>query len=125
MTGGRSSRLEPEALLPLSDVELAALVVLMEGDSYGYAIIHAVRERTEGRIEMLPGNFYNVLQRMLRNGLIEPSGQPAPGVSPGKPRRMFGITAFGRRVARAEARRIVEIAESPDVRRLAAESERR
>lgn len=119
---GESER-DPEELLPLSAVDFTTLLVLLDGDSYGYAIVQDVRERTGGRIDLLPGNFYNVLQRLLRDGLIEPSDEPPPGTAPGKPRRMFRITPFGEEVVRAEATALTRMADHPTVRRLAEEAE--
>lgn len=112
-----------DELLPLNPVDFMVLLVLLDGDSYGYAIVRAMRDKSDGRIDVLPGNFYTVLQRLLRDGLIAPSDTAPPGSAPGRPRRMFRITDLGRRVARAEATRLTEIADDPGVRGLVAEAD--
>jgi PadR family transcriptional regulator, regulatory protein PadR len=47
------------------------LSLLSKGESYGYAIIQEIRERSGDQIEWTDGMLYPVLHRMERNGLIK------------------------------------------------------
>lgn len=108
--------------LPMSPVDFTVLLVLIDGDSHGYAIVKEMRERSDGRIDIWPGNFYTVMHRLERDGLIEPSDRKPEGKSPGRPRRLYRITDLGLAVARAEAARIAELSVRPDVKKLLGES---
>ena len=108
----------PEDHLPLNPVDFQVLLVLIEGDSHGYGVVKEMRARTGGQIDMLPGNFYTVLQRLLRAGLLEDIGLDLEGNTPGRPRRLYRITKFGHRVAAAEAGRLRELVADATVRGL-------
>lgn len=109
----------PEELLPLNPVDFQVLLVLVEGESHGYGIVKEMRSRTGGQIDMLPGNFYTVLQRLLRAGLLQDIGLDTEGNTPGRPRRLYRITEFGTRVAAAEAARLRDLVADSAVRALA------
>jgi PadR family transcriptional regulator, regulatory protein PadR len=47
------------------------LSLLSKGESYGYAIIQEIRERSADQIEWTDGMLYPVLHRMEHNGLIK------------------------------------------------------
>ncbi len=94
------------------------LLVLLEGESHGYGIVKEMKSRTSGQIDMLPGNFYTVLQRLIREGVLEDVGLDTEGNTPGRPRRMYRITDFGTRVAAAEALRLQELVAASAVRAL-------
>lgn len=86
--------------LPLRPVEFEILVSLGRGPRHGYAILQESEERGEG----VPGltTLYRALQRMADRGLIESVG----GDAEDRRRDVYGLTALGRRVAEAEARRL-------------------
>lgn len=107
-----------EELLPLNALDFTVLLVLTDGDSHGYAIANAIRERSGGRINILPGNFYTVIDRLQRDGLIAPSDATPEGKAPGRPRRLFRITRLGVAAAKAEAIRLAELTEDDGVQRL-------
>ncbi len=100
-------------LLPLKSVVFEILLVLADGDRHGWSLVRELERRT-GQARLLPGNFYRVLKGMLHEGLIEdvePSramrAQAAADTGANAERRQyFGLTKFGREVARAEARRL-------------------
>ncbi len=46
------------------------LSVLATGENYGYAIIHQVRELSQGTLEWKEGMLYPVLHRLEREGLV-------------------------------------------------------
>lgn len=118
MTSKRATARRPEQLLPMNAVDFHVLLVLVEGDSHGYGIVRAMRARTNGQIDILPGNFYTVLQRLVRDGLVEDAGLDAEGHTPGRPRRLYRITEFGRDVAAAEAERLRDLVAESTVRSL-------
>lgn len=98
----------PEACLPLTPLTLQVLVTLAGEPLHGYAVAQQVSEATEGRINPGTGTFYSAIHRMSDDGLIEEVDAPADG--DGR-RRCYGITAFGREVLDAEARRLDRVVE--------------
>jgi len=44
------------------------LAILARGESYGYAIIQEIRERSEGELEWTEGMLYPVLHRLEERG---------------------------------------------------------
>jgi len=107
--------------VPLAAVDFMILLALLSGESYGYRIVKEIRDRSDGEIDLLPGNLYAVLQRMERDGLIERSGRRAPGEG-GQPRLYYRITSRGRGTAAAEASRMKRLVESADVQGLMEEA---
>jgi DNA-binding PadR family transcriptional regulator len=100
------NRGDPQSHLPLRPVEFEILLVLVAGDSHGYAIIKEAQERWPGNGTMETGTLYRALRRLTLAGMVEPSDRrPAPEADDDR-RRYFAITPFGRAVAAAEARRM-------------------
>lgn len=102
------SDLAATELLPLRPDVLTILLRLLEGDAYGYAFIQAAEERSGRRGHLQPGSLYRLLREMLAAGLVERAddGQAADDDDR---RRYYRITSFGRRVAAAESRRMVDL----------------
>ena len=95
-----------ESLLPLAPAAFHILVALAEEDRHGYAIMELVAERTRGTVKLSPGTLYRTIQRLLEQGLIlETRDRPAPEDDDER-RRYYRLTAYGKAVARAEARRL-------------------
>jgi DNA-binding PadR family transcriptional regulator len=87
-------------------VEFEILLVLSGGESHGYAIIKEAEERFIGANRIETGTLYRALRRLTSAGLVVPTDRrPAPE-SDDQRRRYFAITAFGKEVAVAEARRL-------------------
>ena len=104
-----SSEIEIEDLLPLPEATFHILMAVAEDDRHGYAIIQEVATRTDGALKLSPGTLYRSIQRMLEQGLIEETAErPAPELDDER-RRYYRITAFGRTVAKAEARRLAQL----------------
>jgi DNA-binding PadR family transcriptional regulator len=101
--------------LPLKPVDLMVLLTLSGGERHGYGIVTDIADETEGRIRLVPGNLYSVLQRLESVGLlVETDRRPAPDLDDRR-RRYYAITTLGRRVLSAEAERLrglVSVAES-------------
>jgi DNA-binding PadR family transcriptional regulator len=100
---------EIAALLPLPTATFHILLALADDDRHGYAIIQEVLDRTGGELKLSAGTLYRSLQRMLEQGLVvEARERPAPELDDER-RRYYHITAFGKEVARAEARRLSQL----------------
>jgi DNA-binding PadR family transcriptional regulator len=103
------TRVQPEALLPLTPAVFHILLALADGERHGYAIMRSVAETTEGQIKMGPGTLYGTVKRMLEAGLIEESEErPDPELDDER-RRYYRLTGLGRRVAEAEAERYAKL----------------
>ena len=105
----RSSRPDPESLLPLPAATFHILMALAAGDRHGYAIIQDVAERTNKRLKLGPATLYRSLQRMLEEGLIVETGDRPDPEHDDERRRYYRITPFGDAVARAETRRLADL----------------
>jgi DNA-binding PadR family transcriptional regulator len=99
----------PESLLPLPPAAFHILMSLAAGDRHGYAIIQDVAARTADQLRLGAGTLYRSLQRMLEQGLIIESGDRPAADLDDERRRYYRITAFGEKVARAEARRLTDL----------------
>jgi len=100
---------DADGLLPLPPVTFHILVALAEEDRHGYAIMQDIAQRTDGALKLGAGTLYRSVQRMLEQGLVtEVSTRPAPEMDDER-RRYYRITAFGRTVAKAEARRLAQM----------------
>jgi DNA-binding PadR family transcriptional regulator len=101
--------MKPESHLPLKPDVFQILLTLLEGESHGYVIMQDIAERTGGEVRMLPGALYRHLQRMLETGMIRELDRRKVADSSDERRRYYAITAFGRRVAEAEATRLAQL----------------
>jgi PadR family transcriptional regulator PadR len=71
------------------------LSILVEGETYGYAIIQRVREVSDGRIEWTDGMLYPVLHRLEAQGAITSRWKTA---TTGRKRKYYSLKNQGRRV---------------------------
>jgi len=109
---------EPDVFLPLKPATFLVLLVLSQEELHGYGIKKAVAARSEGRIDLEPGTLYRLMARLLAQGLIgETDRRPVPDRDDER-RRYYRITALGREVVTREADRMVQLADSRDVRAL-------
>src|SRR5208283_2709352 len=100
---------DPASLLPLPSATFHILMALATEDRHGYAIIQDIEQRTDGALRLSAGTLYRSIQRMLEQGLlVETNDRPAPELDDER-RRYYRITAFGAKVARAEANRLHEL----------------
>jgi DNA-binding PadR family transcriptional regulator len=98
----------PEPPPALRTTDLLVLAVLGDGPQHGYALAREIDRRTKGRVRVRPGDLYRVLYRMHDGRLIEEV--PAGARQGGDDRRTsYRITAFGRQVARDQARLLTEV----------------
>ena len=100
---------DPGTLLPLPAATFHILMALSDEDRHGYGIIQDVAARTNDELKLSAGTLYRSIQRMLEQGLIlETSERPVPELDDER-RRYYRITPFGTAVARAEARRLMQL----------------
>ncbi|MCK5651777.1 MAG: helix-turn-helix transcriptional regulator [Gemmatimonadetes bacterium] len=90
-------------LLPLSRVDFLVLLVLTDGERHGYGIVKEIEDRTEGKVQPLPGNLYAVMRRLMESGLVERAPNEAGSDSESRNRRYYQIADLGRRVLAADA----------------------
>lgn len=109
---------EIERLLPLTPAVFHILLALAEGERHGYAIMREVSEQTAGTMRLGPGTLYGSIRRMLSDGMIEESeARPDPALDDER-RRYYRLTAYGRRVAEAEAARLQALTRTAQARGL-------
>ncbi len=99
------------SLTPLSPAVFHILLSLGEGERHGYAVKREISLRTGGKLKLGPGVLYGSINKMLELGLIEESDdRPDPHLDDER-RRYYRITAYGRKVAKAEAARMRDLVE--------------
>lgn len=103
---------------PLSTQVFHILLSLVDDDLHGYAIIQDVATRTEGEVRLTASTLYAAVKRLLEAGWIEERSTRPPGVADDPRRRYYRLTRVGREVARAEARRLEQLAAMARAKRL-------
>jgi len=101
-------------MLPLNPRAFYILLSLAEEDRHGYAIGKAVETITDGAVRLTPGTLYPLIRQLLDDGWILELGEDAHDPR----RRRYRLSALGKRVAQAEARRLdalVRVARSFDL----------
>ena len=104
-----TSQPDPDVFLPLKPQWFYVLLSLADDGQHGYGIMQEVLARTEGKVRLWPATLYGTLKRLTDAGLIEESGsRPAPDLDDAR-RRYYRLTRLGRRVLKAEGRRLEEL----------------
>ena|SRR5829696_2496852 len=99
-------RSDPRSFLPLTPLAFHVLMALADAGRHGYAIIQEVDARTDGLIRLRSGTLYTLLQRLLGEGLIAESSDRPRSEDDDERRRYYALTALGRDVLAADARRM-------------------
>jgi PadR family transcriptional regulator, regulatory protein PadR len=73
------------------NLDLLLLSVLAAGPAHGYAVITAVRERSEGVFDLGEGTIYPALHRLEKAGLLASDWADAGG----RQRRIYALTDEG------------------------------
>src|SRR6185437_4435665 len=73
------------------NLDLLLLSILAAGPAHGYAIISALRERSEGTFDLPEGTIYPALHRLEEAGLLASTWSQAEG----RRRRVYGLTDEG------------------------------
>ena len=98
--------------IPLKPDAFYVLLVLLEGELHGYALMRVLVRLSEGRVELQAGALYRLLARMLDDGLVaESQRRPAPDADAQR-RRYYRITPLGTGVIAAEAERMAALADA-------------
>lgn len=79
-------------------LDLLVLAVLASGPLHGYAVIEALRERSDDAFDLPEGTVYPVLHRLERAGLLTSEWD----TSAGRRRRTYRLTTAGRGALEAE-----------------------
>lgn len=108
----------PSRFLPLTPVAFEILLALVEDEAHGYAILQRIENRTEGALSPHAGTLYRALARLVSDGLLRELKAAPDGAEVDERRRYYGLTALGRKVAAAEARRLEELVLSARQRKL-------
>ena len=74
-------------------LDAVLLAALEGGPRHGYAVIEALRQSTDGRLDLPTGTIYPALRRLEQAGLITGSWS----VVGGRQRREYRLTAAGAR----------------------------
>ncbi|HTU69009.1 MAG TPA: helix-turn-helix transcriptional regulator [Candidatus Baltobacteraceae bacterium] len=93
---------EVDSLLPLNPRAFYILLSLAEEERHGYAIARAIETITGGTVRLTPGTLYPLIRQLLLDGWIIELGEDAHDPR----RRRYRLSALGRRIAQAEARRL-------------------
>ena len=94
------------------------LLSLVDDDLHGYAIIQDVEARTGGELRLTASTLYAAMKRLLESGWIEERSTLPAGAPDDPRRRYYRLTKLGREVARAEARRLEQLAAMARAKRL-------
>ncbi len=105
--------MSPRSPIPISEIPLKpdvfmVLLILLDRERHGYAIMQEAAERSGGKINLQPGALYRLLKRLLDEGLVEEVGSRTAEGSDER-RRYYRITQFGHRMAGEEARRMADL----------------
>ena len=86
-------------LVAASATPLILSILLNEGESYGYAIIAAVRDLSDGDLQWTDGMLYPVLHRLEGNGLVRSEWRLS---DVGRKRKYYRLTGEGHEVLEQE-----------------------
>lgn len=88
--------------LPLTEATTYVLVSLVE-PRHGYGIMQNVASISRNAVKLGPGTLYGALTNLLKQGLIERTGELE---SEGERRKVYGLTRLGRSVLALETERL-------------------
>ena len=99
-----------DAFLPLKPDAFYILLVLLDAERHGYAIMQEAAARSGGSVQLRAGVLYRMLRRLLDDGLVAESERRPAADADDERRRYYRVTGLGRRVMAAEADRMAELA---------------
>jgi PadR family transcriptional regulator PadR len=92
VSGREDDRKSIDRELKRGSLELIVLHLLSFGEAYGYEIVTALTERTDGGLAVTDGTLYPVLYRLERSGFVAVRWEtPQRGV----PRKYYRLTKTG------------------------------
>lgn len=96
------------------------LLSLAGQQKHGYAILKDVHALSGGKIQLSTSTLYNVIGRLLEQGLIarvESGDEPESGVGrPGLPRKAYLLTPAGQKALQSEHARLRQLVAAADLR---------
>lgn len=98
--------MDVDRFLPLTTREFHVLLALGSEPLNGYQITKRVEENSEGAVSLSPATQYTVLHRQVERGLIVEDVERSEAATARRGQRFWTLTPLGRRVLRAEARRL-------------------
>jgi DNA-binding PadR family transcriptional regulator len=104
---------DPSESLPLTPALFHVLLALADGEKHGYAILKEIEQRTSGQVLLSTGTLYGIIKRLLADGMIRESAAGSD-----ERRTAYRLTAFGRKVALAEAERLRELVAAAQAKKL-------
>ena len=111
------ANIKPGDFGSLTSMEFEILLSLASGDLHGYAIIHDINERSDGRLTVRPGTLYRAIARLLEAGLIEEIAAPRHEADAER-RRYYRMTKSGRQAAAIESERLSRQLQTARARKL-------
>lgn len=109
--------------LPLSSKVFHVLLALRQDPQHGYGLKKAIRERTDGTLDLDPGGLYRLVAKLEKDGWI--SAVAAPDSAEDPRRNYYALTELGLAVLQGEARRLSQVTSWADVVELARDGEAR
>jgi DNA-binding PadR family transcriptional regulator len=109
---------DPADFLPLKPRTHLTLLLLAEEPTWGVRLLERLDARSRGRIRLNAGSLYRMIAGLVDEGLVEPHREVANPAGVGAPRKLYAVTALGRRVLALEAERqreLVEMARALDL----------
>ena len=100
---------KPASKLPLKPAVLLTLLVLSDGEAHGYSMRKEVVRRSGGSLRLDAGSFYRLLRRLLEDGLITQLDHRSRPGAEDRRRRYYKLSALGKRVVGAEAKRMANL----------------
>ena len=94
-------------ILPLTEATFFVLASLVE-PRHGYGIMQNVAAVSAKRTSLGPGTLYGALTNLVKSGLIVRTGEQE---MEGERRKVYALTALGRRVLALETERLSSLAE--------------
>ena len=104
--------------LPLQPRDYLMLFALSAGQRHGYGLIKDVEGDTAGAVTIDPANLYRSIKRLTKDGLVAEADAPEDDAAAGDRRRYYRITPLGKRVVKAEAERLADLATLARARKL-------
>lgn len=101
----------------LKPADFHILLALAGGPLHGYGIMKQVERDTAGEVTLEIGSLYRLLARLVTEGLIDPVDNADDR------RRIYRITATGRKALKSEAGRLASLVTLVRARKLLPETD--
>jgi DNA-binding PadR family transcriptional regulator len=107
-----------ESPSPLTPAAFHILLVLLDGERHGYAIMREVETSTGGTFRLGPGTLYRSIRQLLALGLIAAGDERVDPSLNDERRKYYRITERGRWAAHTEAERLAQLVRLAQARAL-------